>query len=203
MCHNERLAPTGRYKAMCHYITTILAGTFDLAKVNVIAKPFSLCLEQIENRSVEKFMEPGEVYFHSTSGHCDCGTDLCGLKSKAERAGHASNRLDQQEKKYRKKGWSNTKIERWRSQQEKYYGLRGNESAKSSPGYDCIRYADFFNALFEQTNIQKAGVLLHYYDGSITSKIDIQGRITFRRNQLTPETLFSADEDTLNVFLKR
>ena len=190
---------------MCHYITITLAGAYDLEKVNTLAKPFSIRLVQVDNRSVTKFMEPDEGYFYTTTGHCDCGTDLCARQKETERAKGVYEQFVRKEKKYRQKGWSEAKIERWRVQQEDMIRRQhGGKPKKPAPGRDCIRYTDFFNTLFEQTNVQKAGFLLHFYGGGIsTEKIELQGRVTFRRNQLTPRTLFSADEDTLNIFLKR
>lgn len=189
---------------MCHYITGFLAGSFDLAEVKMLAEPFSIVLDPIENRSVAKLLQADETYFNMTKGMCACGTDLCDRKNAAEWIESEFHRLDRDEKKYRKKGWSDTKIERWRSQQNEMIHRRfGDEPLKVHPGADCIRFSQFFNTLFEETKITKVGLLLHFYSGGVSSeKIDLKGRTVCQRKQLLPETLFSANEDTINVFLR-
>lgn len=187
---------------MCDFITGILAGSFELDKVKILADPFSIVLIPIENRSVAKFLKPGEFYFYMTKGPCACGTDLCGYKEEVQSIEKAFSHLDQKEKKYRKKGWGNAKIERWRSQQI-LHRRSGDEPLKVYPGADCIRFTEFFKTLFEKTKVSKVGLLLHFYSGGLSSeKIDLKGRKVFQREQLLPETLFLTEKDTINVFLR-
>ncbi|HBT77170.1 MAG TPA: hypothetical protein DEB39_09655 [Planctomycetaceae bacterium] len=137
---------------MCHYITGFLAGSFDLKEARMLAERFSIVLDPIENRSVAKLLAPDEVYFNMTKGMCACGTDLCNQKNAAQWIESEFRRLDRDEKKHRKKGWSDAKIERWRSQQNEMIHRRfGDEPLEIHPGPDCIRFSEFFNTLFEET----------------------------------------------------
>ena len=193
---------------MCHFITVILAGTFDLAEVNEIAEPFSIHLLPFANPSVSQYLEFDEAYFSAAADGCDCGTDLCRYLDTFElmqQMEYAFQDIDQQVEKYRQKGISEETILRWQiHQSEMAVRQQVYDRPHPLPGNDCIRFSSFFDMLFEKTMIRSAGFLLHFYHGDLeTEQIHLHGRRVFRRKHLLPETLFVASEDTLNIFLQQ
>lgn len=187
---------------MCHHITIILAGTFDLEELNRIAEPFSIRLVPLENPSVESYLKTGERYFYTSRGGCACGTDLCYLDPD-EDAIDFSQKEEARVRKAasRKKGWSKTKIERWIAEK---LGTNKPERPSRPYGPDCKRWSEFFKKLFEQTGVVKTGLLLHYYDNTLSlEKIELKGRAVFSLSQLTPETMYQMKEDALNIFTNK
>src|SRR5262249_55763506 len=108
--------------AMCHYVTATMSAGGDEATVRRIAKGFLLRWEQIENSSVRRVLVPGEKYFFTTRGMCDCGTDLGSALRTV--VGLRPPDHEREAKKLRKKGWGAAKIERHLKDRQSDYDRR-------------------------------------------------------------------------------
>ena len=73
---------------MCYYITATMAPNGDESAVRRLAKASLLKWEPLDNPGVVKQLHPGERYFLTTRGMCDCGTEIgVSLRSEARLSG--------------------------------------------------------------------------------------------------------------------
>jgi len=99
---------------MCHFITAILPSNIDVNKAGEIFARHKLRFEQIENESVREHLEPGDLYILTTKGMCDGGTVLGSEYREEDRSSDEKEKFRRQTvEKLKKKGWSETKIDRW------------------------------------------------------------------------------------------
>src|SRR5215204_2934353 len=99
---------------MCHFITATLPGDVDRKQAAEIFARHKLSFEEIENESVRRHLKPGDVYILTTSGHCDCGTVLGSQFRAPEPTAEQKEQSQRRDlEKLKKKGWSQSKIDRW------------------------------------------------------------------------------------------
>jgi hypothetical protein len=173
----------------------------DANTVGKIAKGFLLRWEQIHNPSVAKALLPGETYFFTTRGMCDCGTDLGSahrIDATLRRPDH-----DREAKKLRKKGWGAAKIERRTKDRQADFERRQAEAdaRKDQPPYHAQLWCDFIHAVLDAGAARSIGILLHFYSGRIDSeRIPIAGRRSLNAVELTAGFLLELEEDVLYEF---
>jgi hypothetical protein len=100
---------------MCYFVTAVVGGSVDLTRLNAIAKKYHRFFTPIENDSVEPYLRKNEVYFSTLPRRamCDCETSLGWLPRQLAGMPKPA-RGNAKIAKLRHKGWSETKIFRWR-----------------------------------------------------------------------------------------
>ncbi len=190
---------------MCHFITATLPGNVDLKKAGEVFACHKLRFEQIENESVRKHLEPGDLYILTTQGICDCGTAL------GSQYGEEDLSIDQKEKfrkqtieKFKKKGWSATKIERWFKEEELTKGkeLRIKESQHESAITFVSDWVNFIRDILIGGASKRIGLLLHMYDGPISGRILIAGKKRVPLKDLNEVILLEMREDMIYEFVQ-
>jgi hypothetical protein len=182
---------------MCHYITATLPHVVELKSVAHIFESHKLGFELISNPHVAEQIAPRDRYILTSRKHCDCGTALGSLSH--QRAANSST-YDRELKKFRKQGWSETKIQRWLAQKEqtKERHRREDEALAEGSGPELDRWIQFLNDLIRSGPSPRFGLLLHWYHGSVESeRIKIQRRETIRFSELNPARLMKIEEDVL------
>lgn len=66
---------------MCDFITAVLPAKAKVDEVSRIFEAHQRVLKPLENASIRRQLQPGEVYFKTTPGHCDCETVLGSVDS--------------------------------------------------------------------------------------------------------------------------
>lgn len=77
---------TCKREHMCHYITASLPGSADHAALDALARGYGRQFKPLSNPDIEAQLQPGERYFITTLGHCDCGTPLGALAQGSRRS---------------------------------------------------------------------------------------------------------------------
>lgn len=180
---------------MCHYITAVLPGSADHAALDALARRHGRQFLPLSNPGIEAQVQPGERYFLTTVGHCDCGTPLGALSNGSKRPPDRQA----QEQRLLKKGWSKAKIDRALAQKQE--DLRASKEAASETNLKAVSsWLDFIGAVLGSGKTTHLGLLLHFYSGSIESRIELAGRETVRSGDLDGEFLGRMKEDVLYVF---
>ena len=171
---------------MCHYITATLPSNVPSSEAEAIASQFERDWALLKNPHVQKYLLSGEQYFFTTRGHCDCGTTL-GSKNSL----HTNqNSIDRHVKKFRRKGWSQSRIDRWLG-----------EKSKPKPGGDTFNWKSLISSLIEKGNAEFVGVLLHVYTGYLEDeKVEIEKIEEVGFSKLSEEYLCKIEEDVLYRF---
>lgn len=186
---------------MCHYLTASLPHSVDTDSVAPIFELHKLGFDLISNPHVSAQLEAGDLYLLTTRGHCDCGTALGSLNLSAARDDLSYER---QLKKFRKQGWSETKINRWLEQKEhtKEKHRREDEAQAKGSTEELNQWVRLITDVLTSGYARRIGLLLHKYSGSIESeRIGILRRDEVKLADLTPELLMRIKEDVVYEFV--
>jgi hypothetical protein len=178
---------------MCYFITAVLPRSANLPVLTDIAVRHGRALKPQRNPSIEEHLKPGEHYFLTTQDHCDCGTCLGALSRDESKIERQKNAADNEESKLRRKGWSETKLKRWKEQ-------KAERLTKSKSALDATNWQSLLNDMLNSYQTPFVGLLLHCYNGPIEEHIDLQGREVA---SVTAENLAQMQEDVLYEFRKK
>ena len=176
---------------MCHYITATVPENADLHSLQLVARRHGQRLDPVENPHVEKQLPRGSRYVATTSGICDCGTALG-----YQRSIDNSDDLKQKASKFRKRGWSEDRVQRWiAEQQAKAPQIDASELSNAE------KWVAFIRDALLQPAVAEFGLLLHWYKGSPgTERINLRASETVMLADLSPELLLNIEEDLLYRF---
>lgn len=173
---------------MCHFITAVLPGSANHSALSEIAAKHGRALKPQRNPSIEELLNPGERYFLTTLGHCDCGTTLGRAESKIEQ--RHKRAAENERVKLRRNGWSEAKIKRKQDQKVEYL-------ARAKSTMDETDWCNLLQEMLDSRQTPVVGLLLHWYSGPIEGRIELQGRENVK---VTLETLGRMQEDVLYLF---
>lgn len=183
---------------MCQFNTATMAPGGNGELVRHLARQSRLKWEPLGNAFIVKQLERGETYFFTTWGMCDCGSEV----GRASREAAPDDELGDRSrdiKKFRKLGWSETKIERWIDQQ-KQDRVRKKvewEARHATTGEEIDRWIAFTKRVIEQDAARWIGVMHHFYHHGIDSaKVDITRR-WIKIDYLTPACLQQLEANVL------
>jgi hypothetical protein len=136
---------------MCLFITGVLAKTADTPSFRAIVEAHNLAFDTIHNPHIDSQLEPTERYVRVTRGHCDCSTMLGSL--------HAWQPKERDIAKLRRKGWSDTKIQRWL--QSKEHGVRAPATPQGELTSD--EWMAFLQDALDEGSVPYLGLMMHWY----------------------------------------
>lgn len=181
---------------MCHFVTAVLPREAPVSELDAIARRHHRRLQPQANPSIEAELRPGERYFLTTSGHCDCGTPLGALAR-----GRMKKPLDceGEAKRLRALGWGETKISRWLAQ--KAQAAERNAFVRHAEGTLAMdEWLQFLTDVLGSKLTPYIGILLHWYDGPLTGRLQLQGREVVGLSDVTVDTLARLKEDVIYEF---
>jgi hypothetical protein len=187
---------------MCHYITATLSQKTDLEKAGEVFERFKLGFEVIHNPHIESQLPAGERYILTTRKYCDCGTALGSLSHSFQNGPPSYEREVQ---KFRKQGWSEAKIKRWLTEKETAHEKANAKSQRESGSEDStvVSWVEFLTVALASGHTDRIGILLHWYQGSLTSeRITLKNIVSLPIGKLTPEYLLKIEEDSLYTFAR-
>jgi len=104
-----------------------------------------------------------------------------------------------------KKGWSKSKIERWKADKLKSLekqNLKKRTIVNANYG-ELENWSLFLKELFAQTNLSKFGIILHWYSGYIsTERIVFKETVKTRIDKISISFFKEMEEDVLYEFVK-
>ena len=179
---------------MCHFITAVLPDVDQTAAIAGLFRKHGRAFRPLDNLSVQAQLQPGERYYFTTNGACDCGTGL----GAAQRTGRSRRRstVESQMEMLRKKGWNESKVARWLQQHDE-------QQMAQSRGGDLSGGVKSWAALIKEIvtsgRAPSVGLLLHTYAGPLSEPIKF-ARKEVKLEELTSEMLRGIDEDVLYEF---
>ncbi len=186
---------------MCHFLTGCVSKRADLAELNAFLGEAGLSRRfrfiELKNPHVIPQLPPFALYCSMRHSHCDCGTAIGG----AVRGGASSPPGKAKLKKLRAKGWSETRIERWKREREAAVG-RKHQSSFANQGEERDLWWSFITAVLESNLTRHLGLLKHWYSSDVFKE-----DFPFSTHQLTIQNreadyLADLSEDVLYVFEK-
>lgn len=185
---------------MCLFITAVLPPDTAIAQLQEVARAHGASFAILENAFIQRQLQRGETYHRATDGHCDCGTQLATRTLSAKSA--EASELEQQLAKFKKRGWSKTKIDRWLEQHQQATVTRAERRAHASD--EQPDWLGFFAEIRERDIAPYVGLLVHWYDGSPTNDhFTIADREVVSGDSLSDERLAEMQRDRLYVVRMR
>lgn len=187
---------------MCHYITATLPRDVD---IDVVASRFNAHgrgFKVISNPHVARHIEAGDRYVQTTRKHCDCGTSLGSL---ARRETKSQDALGHQAEKFRRRGWSEAKIDRWQVQTERDRARRRQEGTTGAQRglQDAKQWIDLLRDLLNSGATARIGLLLHWYRGSVESeRVELNGIRRVELSAASTDQLMGIEDDVLYEFVR-
>lgn len=178
---------------MCHYITAVLPASANAEALAPIMEKYGRQLRPQPNSSIEEQLRAGERYFFTTRGPCDCGTALGALVGAEKSIEQRKEAVEKEEQKLRRKGWSQAKLERWRTQKQ---GHRARPRRSDEP----TEWVALVNDILNSRHTSSFGLLLHWYNGPLEGRIQLSARNVVKLVQVSPELLGRMQEDVLYEF---
>lgn len=178
---------------MCHFITVVLPPHADPEALLPIFERHGRRLTPQQNLSVESQLAAGERYFLTTVGMCDCGTTLGSTAHLKRTHDEQKGALANAETKLRRAGWSDAKFARWREEKEK----RLERPIHHIPGTDWM---GLINDVLGSGHTRSIAILLHWYSGPLTERIELKERRAMAAASLTSDDLRNLLEDVLYEF---
>jgi hypothetical protein len=103
----------------------------------------------------------------------------------------------------KKKGWSETKIQRWLSEKASLVEKRAAINSTSNKPSEVESWKDFVIEVLTSKYARKIGVLLHMYSGcESTEIIELSGKIITKLENINEEVFLTMHEDHLYEFVK-
>jgi hypothetical protein len=182
---------------MCHFITATHSSNINLTDINKIAETFTLKFQECNNEYVNRQISTEEKYIFKCTNICDCGTAI----GEASVIKNTSERVQKSEvDKLKRKGWTDTKINRWLTDKKKSEEKTNNENEAilKRKSNEIENWINFLRTLFKTTNVEHFGLLLHWYSNGLENeKIKIGSRKVVSQKSLTELDFKMLQEDTL------
>ena len=189
---------------MCHFITATLPAKTDVKRAADIFARHKLRFETIENETVRKHLEVGDLYILTTTGHCDCGTVLGSQYREPEPTSEQKEQFRKRDiEKLKKKGWSQSKIDRWIKEAE-LTEEKEKRSVELAHEYG-VRFASdwvaFIQDILNSRVADRIGLLVHSYSGGLGARIPIAGKKQVNLKELNENVLLQMSEDVIYEFV--
>ena len=183
---------------MCHFISGLILNDFELTDLNEIGTFYSITFAKCDNDFIKGQLDNNEIYLIKSSKYCDCGTELGAL----QRFDNPSNkRIEKSElDKLKKKGWTDSKIQRWIDDKNKINVRDQNKFDQFRTGIhsDIDNWISFIQDLYSKTKIKKFGLMLHWYKGGVnTERIKVLDKVKTKLKDLDDQILLRIKEDTM------
>jgi len=189
---------------MCDFITATLPANTDAKRAAGIFARHKLGFKEIENDSVRKYLEAGDLYILTTRGHCDCGTVIGSHYRDPQPAAEKKEQfLKRDIEKLKKKGWSQAKIDRWLKEAELTADKekRGEELADEYEARFASDWVAFIQDILTSKVADRVGLLVHSYSGGLSARIPIAGKKQVNLKELNENVLLQMSEDVIYEFV--
>lgn len=174
---------------MCLFITVLLPKKAQISKIGELAKKHHFGWYNLSNQ-ITKQLDGDYFYFCTTSGMCDCDTQL-GIKCKSS----SSQNPELEIARLKRKGWNETKINRWFEQKSAIKNV-------STQNLDEIqKWMDFITDALEKRLTSKIGILIHMYSKSVSDEF-FTLQESCNQSLLTEDYLLSLDQNRVHFFTK-
>jgi hypothetical protein len=143
---------------MCHFISLVTSG-IAANQVDGVLRNNGRRAILANVKSLQNEIKNGELQFFTCIGECDCGTALAHNIPKA-----AFDPIEQL-RKFRAKGWTQQKAERAvKAKQE------SESKSQIEPADSYELWQKIISDLLALEGCKKAGLMLHFYTGSVTTE---------------------------------
>ncbi|MCC6361085.1 MAG: hypothetical protein IT450_20275 [Phycisphaerales bacterium] len=154
---------------MCYFITLVVGGA-DAGSIDPILRRHGRQATPVRNASLARVLAEGERQYLTCADQCDCGSALVPGESTSARRNPRAATLQKRAARLSRKGWSQAKIDRWVS--EHVQADAWSERQRHTKRADTLKmWTAIITDLVALPGVERAGLLLHQYSGSVDEEI--------------------------------
>ena len=187
---------------MCDFIVAILPGNVDIPAVAAVFERHKRGFRQIHNPFLSAQIAPGDICILTTRGMCDCGTPL---GSQVYNSARETSGFEMQTAKFRKQGWSEAKIQRWREQKDSGRDKqeREDKARAETSAQEVERWIWFLTDLLVSGLTDRIGLMRHYYRrGFETERLKIERLESVSPEQRTIDQLLHLEDGVVYNYVR-
>jgi hypothetical protein len=184
---------------MCYYITLKLPNDKELEKVREILYDYNMIFSQINNKSIQSYLNAGQLNFRPTKDYCDCDTAIGAFNRQNE-----YEKLLQSKKvrNLRKKKWTQKQIDKWIW--EKLNKTTPHVKKSVTPmerEKEIKKWNNFLHEIINLESISQIGILKHWYNSNLENEeLILKRKENVNLNGVDKEFLMYLEEDVLYEF---
>jgi hypothetical protein len=163
---------------VCFFISAILPSSAHISVLVGVVDRYRRALKPQSNPALDAQLQPVS------------GSALGALERKAALLQRCRRSDERKEASLRRKGWGESRIQRWRNQQQ-------NVSSGHDPQAGLIDWERLHTHILRQPRTPYVGLILHWHGGGFDEPIALQGRVFL---PLCAESLGRVREDVLTLF---
>ncbi len=185
---------------MCFHLTSTLPKGTNVEALRDVIDKHHMAFTPISNPHISPQLHPGELYFITSKGHCDCGTVL-GYKHDTEDLEELLQ--SKKARKLRKRGWNAEQIDQWaRNKLANKPRTHGRTFSPIEISHETTKWIDFLHELLQSANLSHVGLLKHWYSGRLdTEQFQIKRTEQIHLKDVNTTVLTHLEEDVLYEFL--
>ncbi|MDI7189493.1 hypothetical protein [Leptospira santarosai] len=178
---------------MCYYITAVVPDQVHLEKIQKMLKSYNLEFNEIINPYILNQLSNRYRYFRPTTSTCDCDSEL------GKSNGYQKNKHKSAISKLQKKGWSQSKIDRW-IEERKNYKIKTDPKVESSNKM----FWHQFIVKFLKTNLSNEfGLLVHWYEKNLEDEnFHLKNIQKIKFESISDFNFSKIEYDTLYLFVR-
>ena len=181
---------------MCHFIFAALPEKSDIEYISEIfirhGRKFELSERNIDGPSIPDNLN----LFDTCKESCDCGTPIGSRTNTRERKSPDTHEINQ----LKRKGWSQTKINRWIESKENSLIEKGRK--RISDEQETAGYIDYWVTLIREVvsskKCNRLGLMLFW---APKAHNHLKKKVTITLSELSPNTLREMEENVLYDFI--
>lgn len=161
---------------MCHFIYMILPQKADSVAVEALCRQHELAFRPVQHdKIVSPYLLEGEQCYMTTTGMCDCGTPLVSQRDDYFSLQNDDKQLAKRLEKFRKEGWSQSKINKWLSQKIGVREKRQQHQHEDSQKY-IARWYSLLNEILLKKLSSYVGICVLWEDKTtvVNNRIEIK-----------------------------
>jgi len=184
---------------MCYYITLTLPNDKELEKVREILYDYNMIFSQINNKSIQSYLNAGQLNFRPTKEYCDCDTALGALNRHNE---YEKLLLSKKVRNLKKKKWTQEQIDNWIW--DKIYKSKPHVKKYITPmerENEITKWLTFLHEITDLESISQIGILKHWYNSNLENEeILLKRKQKVNLNGVDKDFLLYLEEDVLYEF---
>jgi hypothetical protein len=182
---------------MCRFVTAILPREADAAELVAVFRTHGRACHAYVDAALAAQIDSAQITCRTTTGHCDCDTPLGEAHSAARRARDPENAAAR----FRRKGWSEAKIERALAQRNEADSRPRTVARGEQPQTSLREWCILIREALALPGVATVGLLIHDCNsGTSDETIVSRGREAVPAVDLSETLLAAMHSNTIYEF---
>jgi len=177
---------------VCLFITAVVPSAALTDTFLELSERHRVGATLVDNASILTQLSKDERYLWVTRGQCDCGSRLFGPSFE-----QVTRQTERQVAKLRKKGWGESKIDKWLASTKP-----GGSAPKQASGVHSIEeWALFLDEALSLKSTKRFGLIGHWYSGGVPDEaFELQGREPHDVSELRASEFHALSHDVIHEY---